>query len=58
MLDGVKEDLKRQYDKLNPAELHRQIVKLQDKLFEMVMLKEEATKPIRHRRSNSCYAYV
>lgn len=57
----IKEELRSQYDRLNPAELHREIVKLQNKLIEMVTLKEEvrrSVKPICHRRGNSCYAYI
>lgn len=57
----IKEKLRRQYKELNPAELHRQIVRLQDKLIEMVTLKEQvrkSVKPICHRKGNSCYAYV
>ncbi len=55
-----KDALKRQYGKLNPAELHRQIQRLQNQLYEMATLKEEIkkAKPICHKKSNSCYAYV
>lgn len=59
--DAIKKELRRQYKELNPAELHRQIVRLQNKLIEMVTLKEQvrkSAKPICHRKSNSCYAYV
>lgn len=59
--NAVKEELKRHYSRLNPAELHREIVRLQNKLIEMVTLKEEvrrSVKPICHRKSNSCYAYI
>lgn len=59
--EEVKEDLKSQYRGLNPAGLHREIVRLQNKLFEMVVLKEEIRKsnrPTCHKKSNSCYAYV
>ncbi len=56
-----KEVLKAQYAKLNPAELQRQIIRLQEKLQELVLLKEEIrekTKSICHKKGNSCYAYV
>lgn len=56
-----KSALIRQYAELNPAELHRQITILQNRLMELVMLKEEVrenTKPICHRKSESCYAYL
>lgn len=55
------EVLKAQYTKLNPAELQRQIIRLQEKLQELVLLKEEIrekTKPVCHKKDNSCYAYV
>jgi len=56
-----KEALRSQYMKLNPAELQRQIIKLQERLQELVLLKEEIrkkTKPTCHKKDNSCYAYV
>lgn len=55
-----KDAIKRQYKKLNPAELHRQIQRLQNRLYETAMLKKEIkkAKPICHKKSNSCYAYV
>jgi hypothetical protein len=59
--DAIKERLKIQYKELNPAELHRQIVRLQNKLIEMAILKEEvrkSAKPICHRKGNPCYAYI
>jgi hypothetical protein len=58
--DTVKRKLKGQYESLNPAELYRHIVRLQEQLIEMVTYKktERSKKPICHRRSNSCYAYV
>jgi hypothetical protein len=58
--DTVKRKLKEQYGSLNPAELYRHIVKLQKQLIEMVTYKntEKSKKPVCHRRSNSCYAYV
>jgi prefoldin subunit 5 len=51
----------RQYEHLNPAELQRQIVRLQNRLQELVLLKEEvrnAAKPIGNKKSKSCYTYV
>lgn len=51
-----KEKLRQQYDKLNPAEIQRQIIKLQEKLLEKVLLKEEVRKSMRNNyknRSNS-----
>ncbi len=58
--DTVKRKLKGQYESLNPAELYRHIVRLQEQLIEMVTYKktERSKKPVCHRRSNSCYAYV
>lgn len=59
--ENKKEVLKTQYTKLNPAELQRQIIRLQEKLQELVLLKEEIrerTKPVCHKKGNSCYAYV
>lgn len=59
--ENKKEVLKAQYTKLNPAELQRQIIRLQEKLQELVLLKEEIrekTKSLRHKKGNSCYAYV
>jgi len=58
--DKLKARLKGQYESLNPAELHRQIVRLQEQLIEVVTYKktERSMKPLCHRRSNSCYAYV
>lgn len=59
--ENKKEALKAQYAKLNPAELQRQIIRLQEKLQELVLLKEEIrekTKSIGHKKGNSCYAYV
>lgn len=56
-----KSALIRQYEQLNPAELHRQIVRLQNRLMELAMLKEDVrknTKPICHKKSKSCYAYL
>lgn len=56
-----KEALKRQYIKLNPAELQRQIIRLQEKLQELVLLKEELRKKIKpafNKKDDSCYAYV
>jgi len=32
----IKEELKKQYESLNPVELKKQIVKLQNRLFEIV----------------------
>lgn len=59
--ENKKEVLKAQYKQLNPAELQRQIIRLQEKLQELVLLKEEIrekTKPLCHKKGNSCYAYV
>lgn len=42
-----KEKLREEYDKLNPAEIQRQIIKLQEKLLEKVLLKEEVRKSMR-----------
>lgn len=59
--DAIKEELRRQYKELNPAELHRQIVKIQNKLIEMVAMKKEVSRSLQpncHRKSNSCYAYI
>lgn len=59
--ESIKEKLIRQYKDLNPAELHREIVRLQNKLIEMVTLKEEVRKSMKsvcHRKNNSCYAFV
>jgi len=55
-----KDAIKRQYKKLNPAELHRQIQRLQSQLYETAMLKEKIkkAKPICHKKNKSCYAYV
>lgn len=56
-----KEILKAQYTKLNPAELQRQIIRMQERLQELVLLKEEIrekTKSICRKKDNSCYAYV
>jgi len=55
-----KRKLKEQYECLNPAELHREIVRLQEQLIEMVTYKktERSKKPLCHRRGNPCYAYV
>lgn len=55
-----KDALKRLYGKLNPAEIHRQIQRLQNRLYETAMLKEEIkkAKPICHKKSKSCYAYI
>lgn len=48
-----KERLKKQYDKLNPAELKRQITRLQNNLIEVVSLKETIRKQnFRHNRNN------
>jgi len=33
--DTIKQQLKAQYETLNPAELHRKIVKLQKKLYSL-----------------------
>lgn len=58
---AIKEKLISQYKGLNPAELYRQIVRLQNKLIEMATRKKEvrrSVKPICHRKSNSCYAYI
>jgi len=43
-----KEKLREQYEKLNPAEIQRQIIKLQEKLIEKVLLKEELRKSMRN----------
>jgi len=59
--DERKDALMRQYEHLNPAELQRQIVRLQNRLQELVLLKEEvrnAAKPIGNKKSKSCYTYV
>lgn len=61
--EDKKDALKRQYEKLNPAELHRQMQRLQNSLYEMVMLKEEVRKTkkantVCHKKSKSCYAYI
>jgi len=58
--DTVKRKLERQYELLNPAELHRHIVRVQEQLIEMVAYKktERSMKPVYHKRCNSCYAYV
>lgn len=59
--DAIKKQLRRQYKELNPAGLHREIVRLQNKLIEIVTSKEEVKKSVKsncHRKSNSCYDYV
>lgn len=58
--EDKKEALRRQYETLNPAELHRQIQRLQNLLYKTALLKQETkkAKPICHKKSNSCYAYV
>jgi hypothetical protein len=59
--DERKDALMRQYEHLNPAELQRQIVRLQNRLQELVLLKEEVrntAKPIGNKKSKSCYTYV
>jgi hypothetical protein len=38
--DKIKEELKREYDALNPAELKRKISRLQDKLLKLNSLKK------------------
>ncbi|GAG55007.1 unnamed protein product, partial [marine sediment metagenome] len=38
--DKIKEELKRKYDSLNPADLKRKISKLQDKLLKLNSLKK------------------
>jgi hypothetical protein len=56
-----KEALKEQYRKLNPAELQRRIIRLQEKLQELVLLKEELrkkTKPLCQKKEESCYDYI
>ncbi len=56
-----KEKLREQYDKLNPAETQREIIKLQEKLLEKVLLKEEVRKSARNsckREEKVCYDYV
>jgi hypothetical protein len=56
-----KEVLKEQYRKLNPAELQRWIIRLQEKLQELVLLKEELrkkTKPLCQKKEESCYDYI
>ena len=40
--DSLKQSLKDQYEELNPAELKRQIVKIQNQLIEMVTLKNDS----------------
>ena len=40
--DSIKQSLKDQYEELNPAELKRQIVKIQNQLIEMVTLKNDS----------------
>ncbi len=40
--DSMKQSLQDQYEKLNPAELKRQIVKIQNQLIEMVSLKNDS----------------
>lgn len=59
--EDSKERLREQYEKLNPAEIQRQIIKLQEKLLEKVLLKEEVRKSIRNsckREEKVCYDYV
>ncbi len=64
--EDIKKELTKLYNTLNPAWLYRQIVRCQEKLLELVMLKEElrkmknhkTDKPICHRKANSCYHYV
>ncbi len=60
IIDTAKRKLKEQYECLNPAELYRQIVRLQEQLIDMITYKktESSIKPVRHRRNNSCYAYI
>ncbi|MGC8482594.1 MAG: transposase [Thermodesulfobium sp.] len=56
-----KEKLREQYTKLNPAELQRQIVKLQKKLLEDISIKEEvrnSIKKISKNKDKICYGYV
>jgi len=42
--DKIKKSLKREYDRLNPAELKRNITRLQDKLLKLNTLKQKAGK--------------
>ncbi len=42
--DKIKKSLKREYDSLNPAELKRNIARLQDKLLKLNTLKQKAGK--------------
>ncbi|WP_245523249.1 hypothetical protein [Thermodesulfobium narugense] len=56
-----KEKLIEQYTKLNPAELQREIVKLQKKLLEDISIKEEvrnSIKKISKNKDKICYGYV
>jgi len=49
-----KERIKRQYALLNPAELKRQIIRLQNKLIELVSLKETVRKQNLRPNRNTC----
>ncbi len=42
--DKIKKSLKREYDRLNPAELKRKIARLQDKLLKLNTLKQKVEK--------------
>ncbi|WP_041437921.1 hypothetical protein [Thermodesulfobium narugense] len=56
-----KEKLIEQYTKLNPAELQREIVKLQKKLLEDISIKEEvrnSIKKISKNKDKIYYGYV
>lgn len=54
-----KEKLREQYEKLNPAEIQRQIIKLQEKLLEKVLLKEEVRESMRSNfKKDGKFSYV
>ena len=42
--DKIKKSLKREYDRLNPAELKRKIARLQDELLKLNTLKQKVEK--------------
>jgi hypothetical protein len=60
--DAIKENLKARYEGYNPAELHREITRLQKKLLKMVISKKEKEKKFSQQtnpeRRSPCYNFV
>jgi hypothetical protein len=57
--EEIKMKLQRQYDKLNPAELKRQITKLQNELLRLNVLKQKVSQEAQMRKkAQSSFEYI